>query len=65
MPMTPQDRARLGGLSHSREHMRRLSRLSPKTGRATYPTYREMQADPRWRKAIREIQREFGGSPSQ
>lgn len=57
--MTPEDARRLGGLSHSRAHMRRLNRISPKTGRPPYRTYAELMADPRMAKAAREIQREF------
>lgn len=54
--MNRREAARLGGMSHSHEHMRELNRKSPKSGRRPFPTYDQVQADPRMRaRALREI----------
>ena len=46
------------------KHMRRMNALSPKGGRPRRRTVEEVKADPRMRKAVREITKEFGGTPT-
>ena len=56
--MTRREAAQLGGMTHSREHMRRIGN-HPNRGRKPYPTLAEIEADPRREKRNREITREF------
>lgn len=62
--MTPQERGQLGGMTHSRAHMRAISAMRRQPGRKPFPTYAQSQADPRMRRLIRELKKEFGGGPS-
>lgn len=54
--------SRKGGMTHTREHMREIARLPRKhVGAYRLPTYEEVLADPRMRRALRELRKEFGG----
>ena len=56
--MTRREAAQLGGMTHSREHMRRIGD-HPNRGRKPYPTLEQVMADPGLRKRLLHIQREF------
>lgn len=49
-------------LAHTREHMREIARLPRKhVGAYPAPTYEDVLGDPRMRRALRELRKEFGG----
>ena len=56
--VTRREAAQLGGMTHSREHMRRIGD-HPNRGRKPYPTLEQASADPRIARRLREISREF------
>lgn len=56
--MTKRDRNQLGGLSHSRAHMKEIG-AQGNSGRPKRPTYEQVLADPRVKRRMREISREF------
>jgi hypothetical protein len=56
--VTKRDRNQLGGLSHSRAHMKEIGARGNK-GRPRRPTYDQVQADPRVARRLRELTREF------
>jgi len=57
--------AQLGGMTHSRAHMRALAQMRKEPGRKPFPTYAQAKADPRMRRLIRELQKEFGGGATE
>lgn len=53
--------SRKGGMTHTREHMREIARLPRKhVGAYPAPTYEDVLGDPRMRRALRELRKEFG-----